>query len=198
MKKTSDRKAAIIEKATDLFYKHGFVKASIRDIVKGVGITNSTLYIHFKNKDDILYLIIEDIGSVLLKELRSAIEAHDDPVERLREMIYRQVCLTKDKRREIKIYMEEQYQLPIHLRNRALKKHRQIYDAYFNTICKIKEKGLMRDIDETVTTFGILGMMNWSYRWFRKEGTLSIEQIAEDIIRVFFGGIFKEGVIEKD
>lgn len=197
--KTVGRKAEIIEKATELFYKEGFVKASIRDIVKAVGITNSTVYIHFQNKDEILYIIIEDIGSTLLKELNRVIEAHpDDPVERLREMIYRQVCLTKDKRREIKIYMEEQYQLPIHLRNRALKQHRQIYDAYFNTICKIKEKGLMRDIDETVTTFGILGMMNWSYRWFRKEGTLSIEQIAEDIIRVFFGGIFKEGVIEKD
>ena len=60
--KISKTKAGIIEKATDLFYRHGFVKASIRDIVKAVGITNSTVYIHFKNKDEILYCIIEDIG----------------------------------------------------------------------------------------------------------------------------------------
>ena len=66
--KISKRKAEIIEKATDLFYEHGFVKASIRDIVKAVGITNSTVYIHFENKDEILYYIIEDIGSALLKE----------------------------------------------------------------------------------------------------------------------------------
>ncbi len=196
--KISKRKAEIIEKATDLFYKHGFVKASIRDIVKAVGITNSTVYIHFENKDEILYYIIEDIGSVLLKEIRSGIEAYDDPVECLREMVFKQVCLIKKKRREIKIYMEEQYQLPTVLRKRALKQHRQIYSVYYNMLCKIKEKGLIRDIDETVMTFAIFAMMNWSYRWFKDKGRLSIEEVAEHIIRIFFGGIFREGVLAKD
>lgn len=196
--KISKRKAEIIEKATDLFYEHGFVKASIRDIVKAVGITNSTVYIHFENKDEILYYIIENIGSALLKEIRSGIEAHDDPVECLREMVFRQVCLIKEKRKEIKIYMEEQYQLPTVLRNKALKQHRQVYNLYHNMICQIKDKGLIRGIDETVMTFSIFAMMNWSYRWFKDKGRLSIEEVAENIIRIFFGGIFREGVLEKD
>ena len=196
--KISKRKAEIIEKATDLFYEHGFVKASIRDIVKAVGITNSTVYIHFKNKDEILYHIIEDIGSALLKEMKVAIEAHEDPVACLREMVFRQVCLIKDKRREIKIYMEEQYQLPTVLRKKALRQHRQIYDLYYKMLCKIKEKGLIRDIDGTVMTFAIFAMMNWSYRWFKDNGRLSIEDVADDIIRIFFKGIFKEGVLEKN
>ncbi len=196
--KISKTKAEIIKKATDLFYKHGFVKASIRDIVKAVGITNSTVYIHFENKDEILYYIIEDIGSALLKEIRVGIDAHNDPVECLREMVFKQVCLIKKKRREIKIYMEEQYQLPTVLRKRALKQHRQIYSLYYSMLCKIKEKGLIRDIDETVMTFAIFAMMNWSYRWFKDKGRLSIEEVAEHIIRIFFGGIFREGVLEKN
>ena len=196
--KISKTKAEIIKKATDLFYKHGFVKASIRDIVKAVGITNSTVYIHFENKDEILYYIIEDIGSALLKEIRVGIDAHNDPVECLREMVFKQVCLIKKKRKEIKIYMEEQYQLPTVLRKRALKQHRQIYSVYYNMLCKIKEKGLIRDIDETVMTFAIFAMMNWSYRWFKDKGRLSIEEVAEHIIRIFFGGIFREGVLAKD
>ena len=196
--KISKRKEEIIEKATDLFYRHGFVKASIRDIVKAVGITNATVYIHFKNKDDILYHIIEDIGSALLKEISPGIEAHYDPVECLKKMIFKQVCLMKEKRKEIKIYMEEQYQLPTVLRKRALKQHRQIYDIYYSMLCKIKDKGLIRDVDETVMTFAISAMMNWSYRWFRDNGRLSIEEVAEDIIGIFFGGIFKEGVLEKN
>jgi len=195
--KISNSKAKIIEKATDLFYRHGFVKASVRDIVDAVGVTNSTVYNHFKNKDEILYYIIEDIGSILLKELRAGIEAHDDPVDSLREMVFRQVCLIKEKRKEIKVYMEEQYQLSTDLRNRALKQHRQVYDLYYSMICGIKERGLIRDIDETVMTFAIFAMMNWSYRWFEDKGRLSIEEVAEDVIRIFFGGIFKEGVLEK-
>ena len=196
--KISKRKADIIKEATDLFYKHGFVKASIRDIVKAVGIANSTVYIHFENKDEILYYIIENIGALLLKEIRAGIEAHDDPVECLREMVFRHVCLVKEKGKEVKLYMEDQYQLPTVLRKRVLKQHRQIYDLYYNMICRIKEKGLIRDINETVITFSVLAMMNCSYRWFKDKGRLSIEEIAEDIIRVFFGGIFKEGVLDRN
>ena len=116
----SKTKQDIVEKATDLFYEHGFVKASIRDIVKAVGITNSTVYIHFKNKDEILYYIIENIGSTLLSELNEGMKNHDNLIECLREMVYRQVCLIKEKRKEIKIYMEEQYQLPPSLRGKEI------------------------------------------------------------------------------
>lgn len=192
--KKSNTKERILEKAIDLFYEHGFVKASIRDIVRSVGITNSTVYIHFKNKDEILFSIIEEIGSILLQELHTVIEEYDDPVECLREMIFRQVCLIKEKRKEIKVYMEEQYQLPTTLRKESIKHHRQIYDIYYNKISEIHDKGLYREIDKTVMTFCIFAMMNWAYRWFRDNGRLSIEEIAEHIIRIFFNGILIEDV----
>ena len=192
--KKSNTKEKILEKATDLFYEHGFVKASIRDIVRSVGITNSTVYIHFKNKDEILFSIIEEIGSILMRELHTVIEEYDDPVECLREMIFRQVCLIKEKRKEIKIYMEEEYQLPTTLRKKSLKQNRQIYDLYLSKINEIHNKGLSGEIDNTVMTFCIFAMMNWAYRWFRDNGRLSIEEIAEHIIRIFFNGILIEDV----
>ncbi len=195
--KKATTKEIIIKKATDLFYKHGFVKASIRDIVRSVGVTNSTVYFHFKNKDEILYCIIEDIGSVLLKNLRAASQKHQDPVDCLREMIFKQVCLTKEKRKELKIYMEEQYQLQTALRNKAIRQHRQLYDIYYNKICEILDKGLGRQIDKTVMTFGIIAMVNWAYRWFIDNGRLSIEDVAEHITHVFFSGILKDGVLTK-
>ncbi len=190
--KKSNTKDKIIDKATDLFYKNGFVKASIRDIVRAVGVTNSTFYSHYKNKDEILYTIIENIGSILHKMLLEATEMYDDPVECLKEMIFRQVCLISARGKEIKIYIEEQYQLPTPLRKKALRQHRQIYDVYFNKINEIQHKGLKSDIDKTVMTFSIFAMMNWSYRWFQENGKLSIEEVAENIIRIFLGGIMED------
>ena len=190
--KKSNTKKRILKKAAALFFEYGYAKASIRDIVRAVGITNSTIYIHFKNKDEILFSIIEDIGKTLLDELRTAIEKHDDPEKCLREMIFRQVCLIKEKRKEIKIYMEEQYQLPPPLRRKALKQHRQIYELYHTKISEVRDRGLLHAIDETVATFCIVSMINWSYRWFNVKGRLSIEEIAEHIIRVFFAGIFNK------
>ena len=59
-------------------------------------------------------------------------------------------------------------------------------------ICEMKKMNLLRDIDETVLTFSIFAMMNWSYRWYHDEGRMSIEDIAEDIIRITLTGILKE------
>jgi len=187
--KKSDTKQKILKKATDLFYEHGFVKASIRDIVRAVGVTNSTVYIHFKNKDEILYSIIEDIGSTLLEVLNEVIGRCDNPVDCLREMIFNQVCLIKDKRREIKIYIEEQYQLPTPLRKKALEQQRQIYDIYHKKIGEIMKKGLAHEVDQTVATFSIFAMMNWAYRWFQDRSRLSIEEVAEHMIKILFSGI---------
>ena len=194
--KRSNTKKKILKKATDLFYEHGFVKASIRDIVRAVGVTNSTVYIHFRNKDEILYSIIEDIGSTLIEELQKVARRHADPIVCLREMIFRQVCLIKEKRKEIKIYVEEQYQLPTPLRKKALAQQRQIFDIYYNRIDELKEKGFTNEVDQTVVTFCIFATMNWAYRWFRDRRRLSIEEVAEHMINILFSGILRNEVVQ--
>jgi AcrR family transcriptional regulator len=189
----SDTKQKIIKASTDLFYEHGFVKASIRDIVRKVGVTNAAFYNHFKSKDEILYHIIEEIGTTLLEELQKAADANGDPKECLKEMIFRQVCLMSRRRKEIKIYMEEQYQLPTVMKKQAMKQHRRIYDFYKEKVSGMKARGLMYGLDATVVTFAIFAMMNWSYRWFRDNGKLCIEEVADQIIRIFFSGISQTG-----
>ncbi|MBU1052248.1 MAG: TetR/AcrR family transcriptional regulator [Proteobacteria bacterium] len=191
--KSSDTKQEILDKAVDLFYEFGFVKASVRDIVRTVGVTNSTIYVHFKNKDEILYTIIQDIGSIVLEELHKAITNNDDPVKCLKEMIFRQTCLIKEKRKELKIYIEEQYQLPKALSSEAVKQQRQIHDLYFNKFCELEKIGLLKQgIDKTIMAFSVFAMMNWIYRWYNDSGRLSIEEIANQSIAVFFGGIMVE------
>jgi len=182
----------ILEKAVDLFYRHGFVKASIRDIVKAVGISNSSVYIYFKNKDEILFKVIVDIGADLLAELQDAVGKHNDPVKCLREMIFSQILLSMNKYKKMKIYLEEQYLLPPKLGNKARKQHRQIYDLYFSKVREMEEKALLYPVDTTVATFGIFAMINWIYRWFDPDARLSVEEVANDTIDMFFRSILKE------
>ena len=100
----------------------------------------------------------------------------------------------KDKRKEIKIYMEEQYQLPPKLKKESLRQHREIYRTYYDKIEEIKKRGLLGDYNTKLVTFSIFAMMNWAYRWFKENRELSIEEIAEQIIEIFFRGIFKQGL----
>ncbi|MBW1771796.1 MAG: TetR family transcriptional regulator [Deltaproteobacteria bacterium] len=193
--KTNIMKEKILESAIDLFYKAGFVKASIRDISQKVGIAKSSVYEHFKSKDDILYQIIIDLNTFVVRELKQAAGMHDSPLESLRAMIFWQVCVTTEKRKEVKIYIEEQYQLPPRLRKSALKGHRQVYKLYYDKICEINQD-LLPDMNRIAMAFANFGMINWVYRWFREDGEMTIKEVAEVIIRIFFNGILKDAYLD--
>jgi len=55
----TDTKQKIFDIAVDLFSKRGYTGVSIREIAKAVGIKESSIYNHYKNKDDILVKILD-------------------------------------------------------------------------------------------------------------------------------------------
>jgi hypothetical protein len=49
-------------------------------------------------------------------------------------------------------------------------------------------------VDLRVATFALFGMMNWIYNWYRPETDIPIEQLAENMSRLFLGGYLHEGL----
>ncbi len=188
-------KEMLLSRAIDLFYEKGYAGASVRDIVKAVNVTNSILYHHFKDKNELLYVIIERIGLELIRSLKLVEQQYDDPMERLSRMIYTQICIVKERKREVKIFLEEQYQLGPRYKTGILRQHREIYNLYLNQLNALENRGMLRNVDKTVVNFAINAMMNWSYRWYREDGPLSIDEVAGFITDIFFHGILKK--IEK-
>ncbi|MCR4426639.1 MAG: TetR/AcrR family transcriptional regulator [Firmicutes bacterium] len=62
----------ILEAAIDLFSEKGFDAVSVREITRKVGIRESSLYNHFRSKDELLDVIFEtfktEFGKVILDE----------------------------------------------------------------------------------------------------------------------------------
>lgn len=58
-----DTKNLILSTALDLFSETGYDGVSVRDIAKQVGVRESALYKHFKNKQEILDKIAENMSS---------------------------------------------------------------------------------------------------------------------------------------
>jgi AcrR family transcriptional regulator len=52
--------ARIREAANRLFFQQGFAATSMEEIAQAVGIRRSTLYLHFRDKDEVLAAIAED------------------------------------------------------------------------------------------------------------------------------------------
>jgi AcrR family transcriptional regulator len=67
----SKTKRSILEISEKLFAEKGFDKTGINEIAEGAGIAKSVIYHHFKNKDDILQMLIKSISEELIELKRS-------------------------------------------------------------------------------------------------------------------------------
>jgi AcrR family transcriptional regulator len=81
------RRAEILRAAERIFVAEGYEGATIRKIADEVGVSSTCLYMHFRDKDEILLEICTEVMEQLL-ELNNDIYARQiDPVERLRMML---------------------------------------------------------------------------------------------------------------
>lgn len=179
----------ILEQAIELFYLHGFTEASVRDLAKALGITQASIYNHFKSKHDVLFTIMDRLGNSLVALLKETEEQFEDPVLCLAEMIHRHLCMLTEKKREFRIFVDELNRLPKPLEKYCSIKHRQIFEIYRIKIEEINANKMSDSLDSTTTAFSILGVIIWFYRWIKEDGRLSIEGAADEIVKLLFNGI---------
>ena len=191
-KKMSNRRQEIINAAIDLFYEYGYQKASLRDLSRKVGLTQAAIYYHFRNKEEILYTIIEKSSNDLYFTLKSCLSGKKDAVEELRDAILQHILSIKHGRKGAKIIIEDKRFLSGDLNKLVKEKEKAIFYLYKNHLVELQRMKRIKDGDLTVATFGILGTINWLYHWYHPEKNLSLEQLAERIISILFFGLLTE------
>jgi len=182
-------KEKIIELVVDLFGEKGYAATSIRDISQALNVSIATLYYYFKNKEDLLFTIIEAIGIDLIAILNKAKDEADEPLEGLRNMLSGHINLTQKKKSRVKIYVEEQHNLSKRFRKIIYKQHRKIYDLYVDQLKALQRLRIISSEPLSITAFAIFGMVNWCYRWYKEDGGLNIEDVAQRLIDLLFYGV---------
>jgi AcrR family transcriptional regulator len=74
----------ILETAKQIFIEEGFEKASIRAIADRIEYSPATIYLYFKDKNELFFSLHEMGFEKLILEMTNAIEGINDPVEELR------------------------------------------------------------------------------------------------------------------
>ena len=104
-------------------------------------------------------------------------------------MIYFHVTLLERKKKPVKVFVEDNDKLPLEMRLKIKEKERQIYDLYSRQFQALVKAGKAKNIEIPLITFSLFGMINWTYRWFREEGTFNLDDVARRTIDILFSGI---------
>lgn len=182
----------IINKAIDLFYKKGFAKASIRDLVKALKLTNAAVYNHFKNKDHLLYVIINRMQSLYFERVNPISEQYDNPLDKLKNIIRQHTSLAIENKKGLKVFFDDLGQLSPKFRHEIINQQRIMYKLLKTQLIELQKNGLLRPVNITLATYCCFGMLNWSYRWYKKNRGLSVEEVGSGIEDIFLYGILNK------
>jgi AcrR family transcriptional regulator len=180
----------ILERAARLIFQRGYEATSMQDIAESCGLTKAGLYHHIKTKETLL-LAIMHYGMDLFEDKVLAQVSHiADPVARLRETMARNITLvTLDSSKEVTIILHEHQTLTGASKqeiNMRKKRYVGFLEAGFR---QALERGQIRPVDPTLAAFSFLGVVLWTYKWYRAEGKISPQQLSDGMIDLFFEGL---------
>jgi AcrR family transcriptional regulator len=74
---------AILAAAGELFLEQGYERFSLRKVAERVGYSPTTIYLYFRDKDDLLFTVVDEGFARFSQQLAAAAESQEDAWERL-------------------------------------------------------------------------------------------------------------------
>jgi AcrR family transcriptional regulator len=185
----------IVAAAAKVFRTKGYHAATVRDIADEVGILKGSLYHHFESKEALLYLVVKEPIAQMYRTMGEIAAADAAATEKLRRAILA----------HLEAFDRHYPHLFVYLREREAVKRRfreQIGfspKAYERLWQQILEEGVAsgefrRELDIRVASYGLLGMLNWSYKWYNPGGRLPVGEVAGEFTALALAGLAANGV----
>lgn len=191
---SKDGRCAILDAAARLFSDRGYASTSLRDIAQAARMKAGSLYYHFDSKDEIvaevIQLGVQAAADEVARQLGRAVSA--SPAARLRVAIrgHLRALLAQHTyaSANIRIYSE----LPQKLRRRT-RAARAGYDKIWRgLIAECAAAGELRDgADADVLRLLLIGAMNGALEWYRPDGRLKPDALADSIAEIVLGGAIR-------
>jgi AcrR family transcriptional regulator len=180
----------ILERAARLIFQRGYEATSMQDIAESCGLTKAGLYHHIKTKEALLLAIMHYGMDLFEDKVLAKVADIADPVMRLRETMARNITLvTLDSSKEVTIILHEHQTLTGTSKqeiNTRKKRYVGFLEAGFR---QALERGQIRPVDPTLAAFSFLGVVLWTYKWYRVDGKIAPQQLSDGMIDLFFEGL---------
>ena len=185
--KIGNRRERIIEVASRLMSEKGYKGASLQEIADLVGLHKSTLFHYFKNKEELLLVVLKISIEEVTKNLNLILEDVSlSPEEKLRQAIINHLDLLVRYQDNVTVYHSEIRFLSEKNRRKYIESRKYYASCFKQIIDEIKESdsGCFNGLDTKIVTYGILGMCNWMAKWFKGSGPFNARDIADIFLKM--------------
>lgn len=183
----------IIEKALILFDDKGYHGVSINEIVKEANTSKGGFYYHFSSKEELLFVIHDVFITYAIDKATEADKSNDNPVDKLKAIIKEFLKVFHLYKSHITVF----YQESTYLRPEDRQIIKQKRETFKQIIIAVMKEGKLQqqfrpEINTEITTMALLGMVNWLYKWYKKDGLYTIEEIGDYYVDLILHSVLTE------
>jgi TetR/AcrR family transcriptional regulator, cholesterol catabolism regulator len=180
----------IVSAAAKIFRTKGYHAATVRDIADEVGILKGSLYHHFASKEELLYLVVKEPIAQMYRTISEIAAADATAAEKLRRAISAHLEAFDRHYPHLFVYLRERESVKRRFREMIGFSPKEYERCWQQILREGIENGEFRpDLDIQVTSYGMLGMLNWSYKWYDPQGRLSVREVAEEFTTLALAGV---------
>ncbi len=174
-----------------MFANQGFYESTIAQIAREAGVADGTIYLYFKNKDDILVQFFEFKTKQVFDRFQKIVKKGDNAVEKLTQLIRRHLKEFEKDQNMAVVYQAETR------RNSPLVKDqiRQMSKMYLDIVAEIVEQGQVegcfrKDLYLGLVKRYILGAVEEVIStWIRSGGKYDLVAMADPLVDLLIRGI---------
>jgi TetR/AcrR family fatty acid metabolism transcriptional regulator len=189
--KINDKYHRILEAAVKVFADQGFFQSTISQIAREAGVADGTIYLYFKNKEDILVQFFSFKTRQVFARFREEVNGADNAVDKLRKLIHRHLEEFQNDRN-----MAMVYQVETHQNSRLIEEQiREMSKMYLDIVSEIVEQGqeervIRRDLYLGLVKRFILGAVDEVINtWLHAGSNYDLATMADPLVDLFLRGI---------
>ncbi|MFQ6115009.1 MAG: TetR/AcrR family transcriptional regulator, partial [bacterium] len=187
-----DKRTRILRSAVKVFARKGFYNSKVSEIAKNAGVADGTIYLYFKNKDEILISIFEEEMAKFITKARQEIESENHVIKKIERFIHTHLNFVKRNPKLAQVLQLELRQSNKFIKEYTGTKLREYLDLIGNLIEEGQEQGLIRkDIHPGLAKRVLFGALDEiATHWvLLKDGKYDLEQSANQIAEIFIRGV---------
>ena len=190
-KEKNNKYHLILEAAVKVFARQGFYQSTVAQIAREAGVADGTIYLYFKNKDDILVQFFSYRTKQVFERFRAEVNKSDNSLDKLRNLIRRH--LTEFQRdRDMAVV----YQVETHQNSRLAEDQiREMSQMYQDLVSDIVETGqqegrIRKDLYVGLVKRFILGGVDEVINtWLHSDKNYDLVSMADPLVDLFVRGI---------
>jgi len=187
--KNPEKRKEIRRVVARLFAVKGYHGTSMREIGRTLGMNQSSLYHYFSSKEEILFLIMNEAMDEALAVLRDICSSNLSPEEKLDRVLAFYTRYYAGDQDSLSLLVNEMNSLGREYRQVLVEKEREYVKLIRSILEELMRTRKMKDIDPTIATFAFFGMVHYTIKWYRKDGPIGPDRLADHFVKIFTKGI---------